>query len=450
MSWLLKVFVWIFLFPFMLPIWLWRKGRFGKWLAGIWILLLLASALSSSPPEEVVRVASESTAKIEVAQAMVAGETPTGIALPTPAEAQADEITPTDTPVAPATPIPAVRPSDTPATTATPTSMPTIATFSGSASRSITGQPGAVPAGAEVAQLVRVVDGDTIDVLVNGQPETVRYIGIDTPERNQPGYRAATEANRLLLGSGALYLVRDRTERDRYDRLLRYVYNADGVFVDAEMVRQGWAQPVEYPPDTLHAMEFRRLAQEAAEAGAGFWSGSSAYDGAMSYGLATGAINLRSGPGTDFETSGTVAAGTPLTIFGRNEAGEWVQVRTPERSGGWMYASLLTINVSVASIGVAGNIPVAITPATVSTPESSASVNPAGGNRWTEYTCDENPSPPPNPMCPIKGNISSGGQIYHTPGQRDYCRTVIDTSNGERWFCSEAEAEAAGWRAAQR
>lgn len=74
---------------------------------------------------------------------------------------------------------------------------------------------------------------------------------------------------------------------------MRYLYNADGVFVDAERVRQGWVQPVEYPPDTLHAAEFRRLAQEAAEAGAGFWAGSSAYDGAMSYGFATGAINVR-------------------------------------------------------------------------------------------------------------------------------------------------------------
>lgn len=52
--------------------------------------------------------------------------------------------------------------------------------------------------------------------------------------------------------------------------------------------------------------------------------------------------------------------------------------------------------------------------------------------------------------CVIKGNISSSGRIYHVPGGRDYDATVITPSRGERWFCSEAEARAAGWRAARR
>lgn len=55
--------------------------------------------------------------------------------------------------------------------------------------------------------------------------------------------------------------------------------------------------------------------------------------------------------------------------------------------------------------------------------------------------------PPPNPACPIKGNIgSSGTKIYHLPGSAFYDRTVIDTGAGERWFCSAGEAEANGWR----
>ncbi|NNK79371.1 MAG: thermonuclease family protein [Litoreibacter sp.] len=56
--------------------------------------------------------------------------------------------------------------------------------------------------------------------------------------------------------------------------------------------------------------------------------------------------------------------------------------------------------------------------------------------------------PPPNEDCVIKGNISGSGRIYHRPGNRDYERTVISPSKGERWFCSEAEARAAGWRPA--
>lgn len=56
---------------------------------------------------------------------------------------------------------------------------------------------------------------------------------------------------------------------------------------------------------------------------------------------------------------------------------------------------------------------------------------------------------PPNSSCIIKGNISSSGRIYHMPHNRDYDRTVINTQQGERWFCTEAEARAAGWRAAR-
>jgi len=52
--------------------------------------------------------------------------------------------------------------------------------------------------------------------------------------------------------------------------------------------------------------------------------------------------------------------------------------------------------------------------------------------------------------CTIKGNISASGRLYHRPGQRDYAHTHIDPARGERWFCTVAEAEAAGWRAARR
>lgn len=57
---------------------------------------------------------------------------------------------------------------------------------------------------------------------------------------------------------------------------------------------------------------------------------------------------------------------------------------------------------------------------------------------------------PTNRQCAIKGNISGNGRIYHMPGQEHYGRTRINPANGERWFCSRAEAEAAGWRAARR
>lgn len=103
---------------------------------------------------------------------------------------------------------------------------------------------GTPPAGATPATFVKVIDGDAIDVLINDRVEPVRYIGIDAPERAQPGYVAATEANRALVASGSLYLVKDVSEGDRTEsaRLQRYVYLSDGRLVEQELVAGGWAQ----------------------------------------------------------------------------------------------------------------------------------------------------------------------------------------------------------------
>ena len=60
------------------------------------------------------------------------------------------------------------------------------------------------------------------------------------------------------------------------------------------------------------------------------------------------------------------------------------------------------------------------------------------------------PDPDAPQGCPIKGNISGNGRIYHMPGQEHYAKTRINTTKGERWFCSEGEARAAGWRRARR
>jgi endonuclease YncB( thermonuclease family) len=231
--------------------------------------------------------------------------------------------------------------------TAAPAGAPTALSAPGA-------PPAAVPANAAAAQLIRVVDGDTIEALIAGGTETVRYIGIDTPERGQPGYQTASEANAALLGEGWLWLVQDRSNRDRYGRLLRYVYNGEGVMVNRALVAQGWAQPVEYPPDTAYAAELRQDAVAAAQAGLGFWSGW-APDGAAPYALAMGNVNLRAGPGTEFDISAKAANNTPLTVFGRTADGRWLQVRAPDRSGGWVAAGLVALRAPVAGIPVTWN-----------------------------------------------------------------------------------------------
>ena len=128
----------------------------------------------------------------------------------------------------------------------------------------------------ESSRVARVVDGDTI-VLSGG--ERVRYIGIDTPESVKPGTpvqcyaKAASHANQRLVAGQPVRLRFDAERRDRYGRLLAYVYRAgDGLFVNAELVRRGYARTLTIPPDVSHAGEFRRLARSARRAGRGLWS----------------------------------------------------------------------------------------------------------------------------------------------------------------------------------
>ncbi|MCA9998255.1 MAG: thermonuclease family protein, partial [Anaerolineales bacterium] len=91
-----------------------------------------------------------------------------------------------------------------------------------------------------------VIDGDTVDVLLGGESYRVRYIGVDTPERDEPFYAEATAANAALVDGAEVILVRDVSETDQYGRLLRYVYLPNGTFVNAELVAQGYARVVTF------------------------------------------------------------------------------------------------------------------------------------------------------------------------------------------------------------
>jgi micrococcal nuclease len=126
-------------------------------------------------------------------------------------------------------------------------------------------------------QVVRVVDGDTIRVrLDGGRTERVRYIGIDTPESVKPGTpvqcfaKKASHFNASLVSGRQVMLKTDAEERDRYGRLLAYVY-ADGRFVNRELVARGYARTLTIPPNVAHADEFAQLARRAREAGVGLW-----------------------------------------------------------------------------------------------------------------------------------------------------------------------------------
>lgn len=125
--------------------------------------------------------------------------------------------------------------------------------------------------GSETAVVTNIVDGDTIDVWLNGETKRVRYIGMDTPESYEPFFDEATEANRVLVEGQTVTLVKDVSETDIYGRLLRYVYLADNTFVNAKLVEDGWARAASYPPDTAHAAEFAQLEAEAQAEERGMW-----------------------------------------------------------------------------------------------------------------------------------------------------------------------------------
>ena len=122
--------------------------------------------------------------------------------------------------------------------------------------------------GEQIAQVTRVIDGDTIDVLLDGKTERIRYLQMNTPERSAPCYRESTEMNADLVAGQTVRLVPDKELIDPYDRLLRYVYVGE-VLVNRVLVEGGWAEVVLYPPNDMRYDEFVRLEAEAAAAGRG-------------------------------------------------------------------------------------------------------------------------------------------------------------------------------------
>jgi len=220
--------------------------------------------------------------------------------------------------------------------------------------------------------VVKVVDGDTVDVNIDGKTERIRLIGLDTPETVDPrktvqcfGQEASTKAHELLDGK-KVTLEADATqgERDTYGRLLRYIMIEGGNDFSKTMIENGYGHEYTYQIPYKRQNEYKEAQKSAENGKKGLWA--------------------------DNTCAGTTTAVAPAPA-----------VTTPAAA------------------------PV------VSTPKVTAPVQTNTG-------------------CLIKGNISSGGHIYHVPGGAYYDQTSIDTSAGERWFCTEAEAVAAGWRASLR
>ena len=135
---------------------------------------------------------------------------------------------------------------------------------------------GAVAAGTIEGTVVRVVDGDTIHVRFTDRVEKIRYIGVNTPEIHhpskgeEPGGREAAQVNRGLVNGRRARLELDVQTRDRYGRLLAYVWVGD-TMVNAELVRLGYAQVMTVPPNVRYQDLFLKLQRQAREAARGLW-----------------------------------------------------------------------------------------------------------------------------------------------------------------------------------
>lgn len=150
----------------------------------------------------------------------------------------------------------------------------------GSGDGDSTVDPSAPSAVEPNGKIVRVIDGDTVDVRFDRGEERVRLIGIDTPESVKPdspvecyGKEAAAFTASLLPAGTTVRVERDVEARDDYGRLLAYVVRAsDGLFVNLEIVREGYAQPLTIPPNIAHSSEFVEAARVAEASDRGLWS----------------------------------------------------------------------------------------------------------------------------------------------------------------------------------
>lgn len=209
---------------------------------------------------------------------------------------------------------------------------------------------------ANLAKVTRVIDGDTIEIEGG---ERVRYIGIDTPETVDPRKTVqcfgieSSKKNKELVEGKMVRLEKDITDRDKYNRLLRYVW-IDETLANLALVQGGFAHSYSYPPDIKYQDQFVTAERQAREAKLGLWN----------------ACNQ--------ESSATAVSESQTQSI-----------------------------------------------------QSSVSDQKSGSD------------------CSIKGNISTSDEkIYHLSGCGSYTKTKIEESRGERWFCSEAEAQSAGWRKA--
>jgi micrococcal nuclease len=127
--------------------------------------------------------------------------------------------------------------------------------------------------------IFKVVDGDTVDIEIDGHTERVRLIGVNTPETKHPtkpiecfGPEASAYLTQLLPKGTTVRIERDVEARDRYGRMLLYLYlGSNDLFINLDLVARGYGTPMSIEPNTFHRNDFVRAAAQAEAANVGLW-----------------------------------------------------------------------------------------------------------------------------------------------------------------------------------
>ncbi len=219
-------------------------------------MILLLTSCSVAPSE----VAFQNTA----AQTQIPKIDETLPPVPTNTLTQTPATTPTPTPISTTTPTATILPTTTtfPTATITPTQDLAFYNVADCIPKNTSFQAGTV---------TQVIDGDTITVLLDdGKTVSVRYIGINAPEEGRAFSLDAYKANSGMVDQKEVILITDVSETDQYERLLRFVVVGDD-FVNLEMMRNGFAAAMAYPPDIACAEAFASAEAEARAAQLGIW-----------------------------------------------------------------------------------------------------------------------------------------------------------------------------------
>ncbi len=140
-------------------------------------------------------------------------------------------------------------------------------------------QPTVDPGGRMHGTITRVVDGDTVEVRLGSHTETIRLIGVNTPETKHPtkpvecwGPEASSHTHSLLPPGTDVVVTRDEEARDKYGRLLAYVTrSSDNLFINLDLASGGWADTLSIPPNTTYADAFANAVATAQREHLGLW-----------------------------------------------------------------------------------------------------------------------------------------------------------------------------------